>query len=61
MFTIDPLEKASIYKAWRTRVDKRLCDIFHDIRENNANTHRLTKDILQVLKAYSDSLEYKAK
>ena len=45
-FTIDPREEASIYKAWKTRVGKRLLDMFHDICKNDASTHWLTEDIL---------------
>ena len=45
-FTINPCEEASIYKVWRTRAGKRLRDMFHDIRDNDSNTHSLTKDIL---------------
>ena len=35
--------------------------MFYDIRENDANTQWLTEDILQALRAYWDSPEYKAK
>ena len=39
MFTIDPCEKASIYKAWRTKAGKWLRNLLHNIRENDASTH----------------------
>ena len=38
MFTIDPREEASIYKAWKIRDGKWLRDIFYDIRENDVST-----------------------
>ena len=46
MSTIDPRNETLIYKAWRTRADERLRDMFYDIHENDANTHWLTEDIL---------------
>ena len=61
MFTIDPCEEAFIYKAWRTKAEKWLCNMFHEICENDANTHWLTDDILQALRAWWDSPEFKAK
>ena len=61
MFTIDPHKMTLIYKAWRTRAGNQLHDIFYDICKNDASTHWLTEDILQALKAYWDSPEYKAK
>ena len=52
VFIIDPREKASIYKAWKTRAEKHLRDMFHDIRESNASTHWLTDEIFQALRAH---------
>ena len=52
MFTVNPCKEASIYKAWRTRARKQLCDMFHDIRENDANTYWLTDEILQALRGH---------
>ena len=52
MFTFDPYDETSIYKVWRTKVNKRLCDMFYDIRANDASTHWLTEDIIQALRAY---------
>ena len=51
MFIIDPCEEALNYRVWRTRVENQLCDMFHDIRENDASIYWLTDEILQVLKA----------
>ena len=61
IFAIDSREENSILKAWWTGANKRLRDIFHDIRENDASTHWLIEDILQALRAYWDSPEYKMK
>ena len=43
---IDPHEEAAIYRVWRTRAEKRLHDMFHDIRMKDASTHWLTDEIL---------------
>ena len=43
MFIIDPREEASIYRAWRTRAKKQLCDMFHDIHENDASISSLMR------------------
>ena len=61
MFIINPPEKATIYRTWRTRARKRLCDIFHDICENGASTHWFTNEILQALRAHWDSPAFKEK
>ena len=50
-----------IYRVWRTRASTQFRDIFHDIHENDASTHWLTNDILQVLSSYWDSPQFKAK
>ena len=52
MFIIDLREEAAIYRMWRIRGGKRLGDMFHDNRENDANIHWLTDEILQVLRAH---------
>ena len=52
MFTIDPREEASIYRAWKTRASKWLHNMFHNIHENDANTNWLIEDILRALRAY---------
>ena len=46
VFIIDPREEATIYKVWRTRVGKRLRNMFHDIRQKDASTHWLTDETL---------------
>ena len=61
VFIIDPCNEAAIYRAWRTRVEKRLHNMFHDIRVKDASTHWLTDEILQALKAHWDSPAFKEK
>ena len=61
MFIIDPRKEASIYKAWKSKAVKRLRDMFHDIRENDASTHWLTDEILQALRTHWDLIGLKAK
>ena len=46
MFIIDPHVEIATYKVWRTKAGKRLCDMFHDIRENDASTYWLADEIL---------------
>ena len=45
VFIIDPREEAVIYRAWRTRVEKCRCSMFHDIRVKEASTYWLTDEI----------------
>ena len=45
VFIIDPREEAAIYRAWRTRVEKCRCSMFHDIRVKEASTYWLTDEI----------------
>ena len=61
MFVVDPCKEATVYQAWRIRTGKWLWDMFHDIQVKGASTHWLMDEILQVLKAYWDSLEFKVK
>ena len=61
VFIIDPCKKASIYRAWRTRVGKCLHGMFHDIHENGMSTHWLMDEIFQALRAHWDSHAFKAK
>ena len=51
VFTIDPREEVAIYRAWRTRAEKRIRDMFHDIRVKEVSTHWLTDEIFQALRA----------
>ena len=43
------------------KASKWLRDMFHNIHENDANTHWLTDDIFQALRAYWDLPEFKVK
>ena len=61
VFIIDPHEEATIYMVWRTRAEKRLHNMFHDICENGTSTHWLMDKILQALRAHWDSPAFKAK
>ena len=60
MLIIDPREEAAIYRAWRTKAEKRLRDMFHDICVKDASTHWLTDEILQALKAAFKEKQVKA-
>ena len=39
VFIINTREEAAIYRTWRTRAKKRLCEMFYDIGESGASTH----------------------
>ena len=52
VFIIDPCEEVATYRAWTTKAEKRLCDMFHDIRVKDASTYWLTDEILQALRAH---------
>ena len=61
VFIVDSREEAAIYRVWRTRAEKGLYNMLHNIRVKDASTHWLTDEILQAVRAHWDSPTFKKK